>query len=314
MISGFDPVPRRIAVVGAINMDITGTPDTAMIDGDSNPGVITLSPGGVGRNLAENLILLGNRVSLVTALGEDFYATILEEHCRDLGLDLSMSFTVSGGRTSSYLCLNGTDGNVIGAVSDMAIVDQITPERLRPCLPRLNETDLVVMDANLPAEVLTFLSHEVRVPLLADPVSVKKAPRLSGALHGLLAIKPNVPEAEVLSGVTIRNDRDLAKAAEVLYASGVRNVFISLGARGVHVYDGTDHETISCIPGPVVNTTGCGDAFISASGYALLCGMTARKAARFGLAASSLCAQTSLAVDPAMTPARILAILKQQAN
>lgn len=314
MISGFDPVPRRIAVVGAINMDITGTPDTAMIDGDSNPGVITLSPGGVGRNLAENMILLGNRVSLVTALGEDFYATILEEHCRDLGLDLSMSFTVSGGRTSSYLCLNGTDGNVIGAVSDMAIVDQITPERLRPCLPRLNETDLVVMDANLPAEVLTFLSHEVRVPLLADPVSVKKAPRLSGALHGLLTIKPNVPEAEVLSGVTIRNDRDLAKAAEVLYASGVRNVFISLGARGVHVYDGTDHETIPCIPGPVVNTTGCGDAFISASGYALLCGMTARKAARFGLAASSLCAQTSLAVDPAMTPARILAILKQQAD
>ena len=314
MISGFDPVPRRIAVVGAINMDITGTPDTAMIDGDSNPGVITLSPGGVGRNLAENLILLGNRVSLVTALGEDFYATILEEHCRDLGLDLSMSFPVPGGRTSSYLCLNGTDGNVIGAVSDMAIVDQITPERLRPCLPRLNETDLVVMDANLPAEVLTFLSHEVQVPLLADPVSVKMAPRLSGALHGLLAIKPNVPEAEVLSGITIRNDRDLAKAAEVLYGFGVRNVFISLGARGVHVYDGTDHETVPCVPGPVVNTTGCGDAFISASGYALLCGMTARKAARFGLAASSLCAQTSLAVDPAMTPSRILATLKQQAN
>lgn len=296
---------RRIAVIGGVNMDITGTPDTVMIDGDSNPGTVVLSPGGVGRNLAENLCRLGDHVYMVTVFGEDANAEILKKHCLDLGLDLSMSVTVPGGRTSVYLCLNGSDGNVLGAVSDMAIVDGITPDLLKPLLPELNRMDGVFMDANLPEDVLTFLSRNLSVPMIADPVSVKKSVRLKDALPHLLTMKPNVPEAEQLTGIQVSTGTDLEKAAEKLYACGVRNVFISLGARGVHVYDGISHRNLPCRPGPVINTTGCGDAFLAAAGDALLAGLSAAEAATAGLTASALCAQTTLAVSPELTRNRL---------
>ena len=61
--------PVRAAVVGGVNMDICGRPDRSLIPRDSNPGRVRLSPGGVGRNIAHNLALMGVETSLITALG-----------------------------------------------------------------------------------------------------------------------------------------------------------------------------------------------------------------------------------------------------
>ena len=66
-----------VYVIGGVNMDISGTPAAPLRAGDSNPGRITLSPGGVGRNIAENLRLLGRKVSLITIMGEDTYAGVI---------------------------------------------------------------------------------------------------------------------------------------------------------------------------------------------------------------------------------------------
>ena len=48
-----------IVVVGGANMDISGRPDAPLVAQDSNPGKVRLSPGGVARNIAHNLALLG---------------------------------------------------------------------------------------------------------------------------------------------------------------------------------------------------------------------------------------------------------------
>ena len=106
------PVPRRegpvfdrqarlrteapVFVIGAVNMDLAGTPTNPLREGDSNPGHITLTPGGVGRNIAENLRLLGRKVSLITIMGDDPYAEMIREHCLKAGIDLQYSFTDTG--------------------------------------------------------------------------------------------------------------------------------------------------------------------------------------------------------------------------
>ena len=54
-----------------MNVDIGGRSAGPLVGRDSNPGTVTVSMGGVGRNIAHNLRLLGVRVSLLTALGED---------------------------------------------------------------------------------------------------------------------------------------------------------------------------------------------------------------------------------------------------
>ena len=56
----------RICVIGGANVDITATSGRAFQFGDSNPGTVQVSWGGVGRNIAHNLALLGDEVELVT--------------------------------------------------------------------------------------------------------------------------------------------------------------------------------------------------------------------------------------------------------
>lgn len=181
-----------IFVIGGVNMDIAGTPDAELRTGDSNPGHVTLSPGGVGRNIAENLRRLGREVSLITVLGGDAYAEAIREDCRNIGIDLHCSITDPMGRTSTYLCLNEQNGDLHAAVADMAICEELTPEKLEAVLPEINRGEFLIADANLPERTLEWIAKHVTVPIAADPVSTAKAARLRPLLHRLTFLKPNL--------------------------------------------------------------------------------------------------------------------------
>ena len=291
-----------VFVIGAVNMDLAGTPTNPLREGDSNPGRITLTPGGVGRNIAENLCLLGRKVSLITIMGEDPYAGMIREHCLRAGIDLQYSFTEPKENTSAYLCINGQDGDLNVAVSDMSICDKLTPDKLEPLLPVLNHGSMVIADANLPEETLAWLAKHITVPMAADPVSVSKAARLKPLLSRLTLLKPNVPEAELLTGMTIGGDADLPKAADALHRLGVQRVYISLGGKGVWADDAREGGVLlPCIPGRVVNSSGCGDAFVAAAADAYLSGLNTMQAADRALAASAICAEDSAAVSPKLS-------------
>ena len=312
------PVPRRegpvfdrqarlrtdapVFVIGAVNMDLAGTPTNPLREGDSNPGRITLTPGGVGRNIAENLSLLGRRVSLITIMGNDPYAQMIRDHCLKAGIDLQYSFTDPQEKTSAYLCINGQNGDLNVAVSDMSICDRLTPDKLEPLLPVLNHGSMVIADANLPEETLAWIAKHITVPVAADPVSVSKAGRLKPLLARLTLLKPNVPETELLTGMTVREDSDLPRAADALHRLGVQRVYISLGSRGVWADDPREGGVLlPCIPGPVVNSSGCGDAFVAAAADAYLNGLNTMQAADRALAASAICAEDSAAVSPKLS-------------
>ena len=295
-----------VYVIGAVNMDLSGTPAAPLRAGDSNPGRITLTPGGVGRNIAENLRLLGRKVSLITIMGEDAYADVIREHSLNAGIDLQYSFTDPLGRTSAYLCIIEENGDLNVAVSDMAICDELTPAKLEPLLPVLNHGSMVIADANLPEETLAWIAGKVTVPIAADPVSVSKAPRLKPLLPRLTLLKPNIPETEILTGMTIHGDMNLSRAADALHRMGVQRDYISLGERGVWADDVREGGTIlPCAPGAIVNTTGCGDAFVAAAADAFLNGLGTIEAARRALAASAICAEDAAAVSPWLSPEAI---------
>ena len=300
-----------ICVIGAVNVDISGTPETTYVPGDSNPGHVRITLGGVGRNIAENLCRLGRKVMMITALGEDANAQQVREGCRETGIDLSHSLTVGKGRTSTYLCLNDEQGEIVGAVSDMAIYEAITPDFLRTRLEIINRASLVVVDANLSAEALAFLGRHVTVPVFADPVSSPKARHLSGVLPITAGIKPNRPEASLLTGVDIRSDDDLPLAAAAFLEKGVRNVFISLGGRGVYYDNGEERGILPVFAGTILNTNGCGDAFLAAAADGYLEGLSIREIALRGLAASALCARSESAVSPHMSVENLFSILNQ---
>lgn len=291
-----------IAVVGGVNMDIGAVSDAPLVARDSNPGRVTTSLGGVGRNIAHNLCLLGEQVSMITVLGQDGFAQSVRENAADIGLDLSHSATIPGGRTGTYLFIDGCDGDMALAVNDMAIYEHITPEFLRQRLDYINHADLVVVETNLPEASIQWLCSHCTAPVLADPVSTIKAPKLLPVLDKLTALKPNRKEAELLSGVTIRDEADVQKAAKVLLNKGVQQVYISLGSDGLYAEDQAGrHVRLPCPKVQVVNATGGGDAMAAALAACIAHGKPLAECARKAAGAGALACTAAETIHPGMS-------------
>lgn len=110
---------------------------------DSNPGRVRISLGGVGRNIAHNMSLLGVDVRLLTAFGDDLHAQRVAASCGELGIDISHALQVPGGTTSTYLFLNDVDGDMALGLSDMDICERITPAYLASNLSLLNNAQVI---------------------------------------------------------------------------------------------------------------------------------------------------------------------------
>ena len=290
-----------VTVVGGVNVDIGGRPEAALVARDSNPGAVHSSLGGVGRNIAHNMALLGLDTRLLTAFGDDLNAQKLAASCGELGIDISQSPVIPGGRTSTYLFINDERGDMALAVSDMEIYQHLTPQALAQRHKLLDASQVVVLDTNIPEESIAWLAENCAAPLFADPVSTAKAVKLKPVLGKLHTLKPNRLEAELLSGVPITGEASLNKAADALLETGLRRVFISLGADGVFAADHSGRVQLPCLPAELVNATGCGDAFMAAIAWAYLRGTDLADTARAGLASSSIAMESKETINPAMS-------------
>ena len=290
-----------VTVVGGVNVDIGGRPEAALVARDSNPGAVHSSLGGVGRNIAHNMALLGLDTRLLTAFGDDLNAQKLAASCGELGIDISQSPVIPGGRTSTYLFINDERGDMALAVSDMEIYRHLTPQALAQRHKLLDASQVVVIDTNIPAESIAWLAENCAAPLFADPVSTAKAVKLKPVLGKLHTLKPNRLEAELLSGVPITGEASLNKAADALLETGLRRVFISLGAEGVFAADHSGRVQLPCLSAELVNATGCGDAFMAAIAWAYLRGTDLADTARAGLASSSIAMESKETINPAMS-------------
>ena len=288
-------------VAGGVNMDIGGRPVRELVRRDSNPGQVRMSLGGVGRNIAHNMSLLGMDVRLLTAFGDDLYAQKIAASCGELGIDISHALTVPGGVTSTYLFISDQRGDMELAVSDMDIYRHVTPQYLAAQQPLLDNAQLIVLDANLPEEAVAWLAGHARVPVFADPVSTAKAEKLRPVLGRLHTLKPNRLEAQLLSGVEIGDEAGLNRAADALLATGLRRVFISLGEDGIFAADHSGRIHVPCLKGNMVNTTGCGDAAMAAIAWAYLEGTDLEGTARAALAAGAIAMESEETINPEMS-------------
>ncbi|MDE6281755.1 MAG: bifunctional hydroxymethylpyrimidine kinase/phosphomethylpyrimidine kinase, partial [Oscillospiraceae bacterium] len=181
------------------------------------------------------------------------------------------------------------------------IYRHITPAYLASRAQLLQNAQLVIVAANIPAESIAWLAQHVKPPIFADPVSTAKAEKLRPVLGRLHTLKPNRIEAELLSGVTITDGDSLNRAADALLDTGLRRVFISLGGDGVLAADHSGRVRLPCMEGNMVNTTGCGDAFMAALAWAYLEGTALEDTARAGSAAAAIAMESGETINDAMS-------------
>lgn len=292
----------RVVVIGGANVDIGGKSDGPLVERDSNPGRVSVSVGGVGRNIAHNLRLLGLPVTFLTALGKDAHGDRVAAECAMAGIDCERAIRTHGAATSTYLYIADERGDMRLAVSDMEICRLISPEYLASQRDLLEEAAAVVLDANLSRESILYLAENCDAPVFADPVSVAKAEKLPGAMGRFHTLKPNRLEAEALSGITIRSSEDLARAADVLLATGLQRIFISLGSEGVFAAEGDQRVRLPCSPAAAVNMTGAGDAMMAGIVWSWLRGMSLEESARAAAAAAAIAVEGKHTVNPGLSP------------
>lgn len=286
-----------VCIIGGANIDITGTSYAILNPKDSNPGKTTLSLGGVGRNIAENLSRLDVHVEFITVLGNDNYAREIQESCKELGISLNYALTVNEERTSTYLCINDEKGEMQVAISDMEIYKYVTPDYLKKIIEVINNSRACIVDTNIPQESLIFLMDNSMVPIFLDTVSVKKTEKIKDVLQNIHSLKPNLIEAEILSNMKISTKEDLEKAADIILEKGIENLYVSLGSKGVYYANRNTKGNVLPPFTEIVNTTGAGDSFLAAVIWAYLKDLDIEKSAKAGLAASSICVSSTLTVS-----------------
>jgi pseudouridine kinase len=277
-------------VVGGAAVDIKARSIAPARLGTSNPGTVTTSPGGVGRNIAEGLARLGSRVYLVAAVGADAAGRDVLTRTGEAGVLLDGMLT-SRHPTGSYLALLDSDGELLAAVSDLAATDAVEVADLARSRDLIGNAAVVVLDGNLPGPAATWVlatAAAAGARVVVEPVSVAKAGRLAPLLqpeHPVFAITPNLDELAALVG------RPMAAT----------DAAISAAARELHGLlcsaDGVDLP-FAAVPAEVMDVTGAGDALTAGFVHALLRGAAPADAVRQGHLAAALTVASAHAVPP----------------
>jgi ribokinase len=252
-----------------------------------------LGPGGKGSNQAVAAARLGAKVSLITKLGRDFFGDLARETYRQEGIDTEFSVETAEHATgAAAVVVHATNGeNAIVVVPGSGF--RLTVEDVDRAALRIAESALFVTQLEVPlatAERGLELARASAVPTLFNPAPAAEIPESLYALFALSDyLTPNESEAAALTGLSVRGIDDADRAADILLARGVRNVVITLGAQGAFVKNARVSAHIPAFDaGPVLETTGAGDAFNGALAVGLSEGLDLIAASRLGCAAAAI--------------------------
>ncbi|WP_404384731.1 winged helix-turn-helix transcriptional regulator [Knoellia locipacati] len=323
-----------VVVVGGAVMDVKARSTARLDRATSNPGEVATNPGGVGRNIAENLARLGTSTQLVAAVGTDSFGEELLTHTRSAGV--SLDHVVVGPRpTGTYLAVLDHEGDLAVAVSDMSATDALTVADVEPARALVQHCDLLVVDGNIPLVVASWLADVATtagVPVVVEPVSVVKARRLRPLFvptRPVLAVTPNIAELAALVDREVADTVPaISRAAAELHALGVRHVWVRRGARGSLLSSAAEPggagaggaggtarpavTTDTTISTDVVDVTGAGDSMTAGFVHALLRDDDAVAAAAFGQATAALTTESVHTVRPDLTHALVTGRLTSQ--
>jgi ribokinase len=242
-----------------------------------------LGPGGKGSNQAVAAARAGGRVSFISKLGEDAFGEMARSMYQAEGIDTRFLFTTASATGAAAIIIDAQKGeNAIIVVPGACF--EVSAEEVDQARELIADTSVFVAQLELSLTVVEHglaLAHALGVPTILNPAPA--APLPESIYQYIDYITPNETEAAALTGVPVASLAGAEKAADAFLARGVPNVLITLGAQGAFVKNARVKAHVPAVnAGPVVETTGAGDAFNGGFAVALSEGMGLVEAARFG--------------------------------
>lgn len=257
--------PPRVACLGAAHWDHKLVTQGTLRPSSSNPvNAWPATPGGVARNVAENLVALGAQVALASVVGDDPAGRALRDEAQRVGIDTRCMLLDTRHPTGSYTAILNPQGELEWAFSAMAGIQEPPPEYLSLALSALSTQSMGVADLNLPqAWLQALVDHAAKrkLPLALVAVSEAKMAHLPVRLHGVTLLVLNQAELNMVGDFS------------TLRARGLKHLLVTLGAQGAAYSEGDGLCALPASPLPpsaITDVTGAGDAFSAAAVWTLM--------------------------------------------
>jgi pseudouridine kinase len=239
----------KITIIGGINLDILASAYPSFKHQDSNPGTHTMDAGGVGYNLAYNLRLLGYDVSFFTVIGDDDIGKKLKKACIDHHIQV---YSPSSPQSCVYVSIFDHVGDMQAAIASMDAIQLLTPQWIHAYENVLQASDVIICDANISIEVLTYVSQLQHPFKIIELVSQEKALKLIYQKQGFHWIKGNEKEINILYKDAIQPS--LLKHQTIIMTNQESNATqVTSQEKCVYAFKKETH---------IVNSSGAGDAFL----------------------------------------------------
>jgi len=256
---------KQIICIGAALVDELYSATAPMLLATTNEANVHRSAGGVSRNIAHQLALLGLPVQLISVFGNDGEGDWLKTICSYTNIKLDAAITTHS-LTGKYTGILNFDGSLFTALITNAELELITPEHLQKHEVLLANAAYIIVDANISVETIIWLADfcfDKKIPFVIEPVSVPPAAKLSKMnFKGVSMITPNEDELPALC--TSNQHANVQQQAQELLNRGVEKIWLHNGAAGSILF--TKHQTIH-LSAPKVeevkDCTGAGDGSLS---------------------------------------------------
>jgi ribokinase len=298
------PAPKPIVILGIFVADTAYRAARQPKMGETILGTsFVLGPGGKGSNQSVAAAMAGGRTHFITRLGRDAFADIARATWARAGVIPEVTEDPESYTGAAYIFLEEATGNnaiivAPGAAGRVSVADVEGKRAL------IESAAVFVTQLEQPIPAAHRALEIARAAGVTTILNPAPAAPLTDAMLALCDyITPNESEAESLTGIPVATLADAERAADALMARGVGAVIITLGSNGALYRDRSRSVHVPVISaGPVVETTGAGDAFNGGFAVALSEGRDVIDAVRFGCATAGI-SVTRPGTAPAM-PAR----------
>lgn len=299
-----------VVVVGGANTDYLVRGGSLPKPGETIDGEQFMTAGGgKGANQAVAAARLGARVAFIACLGGDSHGDELEKLLRAERIDCKHLYRDSTASTGAALIMVDESGEKQIMCAPGAN-HKLTPARIRSAAQLIRSARVLLIQFEVPmASALTAaqIAHAAGVRIVLDPAPPAKAP--ANLLKWVEVIRPNESEAEALTGIKVTNAKSARRAAQKLFARGVKAAALQAGNKGDLIIWPGGEKLLPRLKVKTVDATGAGDAFAAGFAVALSEGQSYSEAAAFANVAAAL-ATTKVGAMPAMPHRRdVLAIL-----
>ncbi len=284
-------VQKKITVLGSFVADLAFRTHKAPGWGETVLGSgFQLGPGGKGSNQAVAAARLGAKVSFISKLGRDAFGDLARQTYKDEGIDTRFVFETGDHPTGAAVIIVDEVKGENAIVVFPGACFHVTSAEIDQAREHIAESSvfLTQLELQIPSvEHGLKLAHSLGVTTILNPAPGVALPERIFADCDY--VTPNESEAATLTGLPVTNIKEAERAADVLLARGAKNVVVTIGAQGALLRNANTAKHIPALDaGPVVETTGAGDAFNGGFAIALAEGKEIGEAIRFACAVAGI--------------------------